>query len=754
MSGSLGEAVLDLAADGTGLMSDINKARPKALSALSNLGRVGGMLLAAGITLAAVAIVGITALIWNSANTLDAAYDNIQTKTGATGERLDALKEDFKAVFQNVPADAQSVSDAVAGLNQRLGLTGPVLQDTSTRLLEMTRITGGDLQTNLDAFTRLMGDAGIANEDAAKTLDTVYAASTNTGIGVDRLMELMVQFGAPMRAFGFSFEESAAMLGKWEKEGVNTELVMGSLRVAAGNFARDNIPLREGLENTFDAIKNAEDGSSALAIAMDVFGARAGPDMAAAIREGRFELGDLVDILGDSEGAIEKASIATMDWGERLQMFKNRVTVAFEASGQKLMDAASEIIDAFVTVFERPDVQAAIASIAGWIGDIAGKIADAIPEMIDNFFKFVEWLKQNKPIVVGVLAALGVAILAFGITVATAAWTALAPLLPVIAIMALVGAAAYLLYRAWTENWGGIQQKAQAVWAVVQPFLQNLWVWLQTNLPIAIQALSNFWTTTLLPAIQAVGQWISANLVPIFMAIWNWMSVNIPAAIRSLSAFWASLQPPIAAVVGWMQGTLFPFFSALANFLSAVAGVAVKAFAWVWQNALQPALAAVAGVIGGALMGGLTKLSGFFNGTLMPIIKTVAKFVGGVLVAAFNTLSGVIKKITTALDNMAEALSNIELPANLTPGSPTPFEVGLWGIHKALRSVAGLSLPTISAQMQVSAAGFSTPAYATASMGMGAGTGGGSGSNTFYAPVTFEVKDKKGFDELMRTLRK
>jgi hypothetical protein len=53
--------------------------------------------------------------------------------------------------------------------------------------------------------------------------------------------------------------------------------------------------------------------------------------------------------------------------------------------------------------------------------------------------------------------------------------------------------------------------------------------------------------------------------------------------------------------------------------------------------------------------------------------------------------------------------------------------------------------------MRVTAGGFSTPAYATASAGMGVA---GGGSNTFYAPVTFEVKDRKSFDELMRTLRK
>jgi hypothetical protein len=692
MSGSLGEAVLDLAADGAGLIEDINKTRPKALGALSELGRAGGLLLAAGITVAAAAVVGIAALMWNSANTLDAAYDNIQTKTGATGERLEALKEDFREVFTSVPEDADKVSEAVSILNQRLGLTGPALQDTSKNLLEMTRITGGDLQSNGEAFTRMVGDWSIPLEDASGSLDMVYKSSTQTGIGTDRLMQLMVQFGAPMRQFGFSMEESAALLGKWEKEGVNTELVMGSLRIAAGKFANEGKPLQEGLKDTFEAIKNAETGSEGLALAMDVFGARAGPDMAAAIREGRFELGDMISVLQDADGAILDTAAATMDWGERLQLFKNRVTTAFAPAGEKLMQVAGRLMDEIARAFERPDVQKAIEQVSVFVEKLADDIGESIPVVIDNFFKFFDWLKVNQPIVVGILAALGVAILAFGFTVASAAWTAMAPLLPVIAIMALVGAAAYLLYRAWTENWGGIQQKAQAVWAYLQPIFQAVSQWLQVNIPQAIAALVGWWNGTLMPALQSAWSWISANILPLLHE--------------------------------------------LGRVIDAVLGLAITALAGYFQNTLMPKFQA---------------FSGFINGTIMPAVTKLSTWLSTKLKPAFDGITNAIKKVTDWLSKLADSLSSVELPEELTPGSPTPFETGLWGINKALKSLAKMSLPTIAAQMQVTGTGFTTPAYAMASTGMATASGGG---NTFYAPVTFEVKDKKSFDELMRTLRK
>lgn len=687
-SNSLGEAVLDLAADMAGLVDDINKSKPKALSALDSLGKAGGALLAAGIAVAATAIVAITSMIWDAGQTLDAAYDRIQTQTGATGERLEALKADFEEVFTSVPASAEDAADAVSILNQRLGLTGPILQDTSAALLELTRLTGGDLMANGEAFTRLIGDWGIANEDTAGTLDKVFVASQNTGAGVDRLMQLMVQFGAPMRQFGFSFEESLGLLGKWEKEGVNTELVMGSLRIAAGEFARQNIPLQQGLQETFDKIKNAKDGSEALAIAMDVFGARAGPDMAAAIRENRFELGDLVTALNNADGAIMETSESTMDWGERWTLFKNRITAALGPSGMGLMDSVNAVLKTLEDTVTKPEVQQGILAIANGIVWLAQTGAAYLPILIDNIFKFVDYLKNNQGAMVAILAALGSAIVAFAVMSAPAIWSVLSPILAVVAIMAVVAAVAYLLYEAWTNNWGGIQDKVMAVWAVLQPMLQNLWNWLSTNIPAALQALSGFWTGTLLPAI---------------MSVWS-----------------------------WLNGTLFPFFMAMGNFLGAVFSVAITALAGIWQNILQPALAGVFGVLSSQLMPEFKALADFWKGTLQPIVQAIAQWIGEKVVGAFKNLSTTLKDVTTWLNNVANKLNTMKLPDWMTPGSPTPWEIGLLGVNDALKKVSSIGLPQLDSSMM----GMSTPALA-------AGTIGGTGQTISVGDIYVDARGAK-----------
>src|SRR3989337_604876 len=250
--------VVKLTGDIGNYSAEIEKAEKKTRGVLGNLGSAAAWLAAT----AGAAFIGIGAAALASGQKIDAAYDSIITKTGATGATLETLKGDFGAVFKSIPVDAQAAGDVIGELNSKLGLTGPWLQDISRNVLEMSRLLGEDATTNAALFARVIGDWGLPLEDASAKLDAIFVATQKSGIGADRLMQLIVQFGAPMRTFGFSIDEATAMLAKWEKEGVNTELVMGSLRIAAGHFAKEQAKSGEviggGVKNMAEAQKKLE----------------------------------------------------------------------------------------------------------------------------------------------------------------------------------------------------------------------------------------------------------------------------------------------------------------------------------------------------------------------------------------------------------------------------------------------------------------------------------------------------------------
>lgn len=303
----------------------------------------------------------------------DSAYDKIRVGTGKTGSALGKLQNDFKAVAKVAPSSFNDISTVIAELNTRLGLTGKPLQNLSTQMLNLARITKSDINSLIPATTRVFGDWSISTDKQSKALDYMYRVSQSTGISIDQLSEKVVFFGAPLRQMGFDFETSTALIGKWEKEGVNAELVLGSLRIALGKFATVGVKdTNAALLELIDQIKNAGSTGEATSIAIEAFGRKAGPDMAAAIREGRFDLEGLIENLKNSTETINGAAKATDDWKEKLVLLKNNLGIALEPLATKVFDLLSRSVEGVTPKIE----------------DLAEKFGNLSPTLQDNLIKY------------------------------------------------------------------------------------------------------------------------------------------------------------------------------------------------------------------------------------------------------------------------------------------------------------------------------------------------------------------------------
>lgn len=373
-------------------------------SKLATVGKVG----AAGVAAvgAAAGIAGVA--LFNLGGSFDDAFDTIRVGTGATGDALADLQQSFKDVASSTPASFGEVSAAIADLNTRLGLTGQPLEDLATQFLNLSRITGTDVGSNVQDITRLFGDWGVAVEDQAGTMDMLFRASQATGAGIDQLSQQAVQFGAPLRQMGFGFEESIALLGKFEKEGVNTELVMGSMRQALGRFARAGESAPEAMARLTDEIRTMEDPTAATARAMEIFGARAGPDMAAAIREGRFDLGELYGTITDGTETINGAADDTADFAEKFQILKNKVLVALEPVATRVFTAVGDAMDRIIPIVERIIAvfqEDGLAGVFDYVGDAFREAWPSIKKTLGNLAEaFWAWVQDVTP---PLLAALG-----------------------------------------------------------------------------------------------------------------------------------------------------------------------------------------------------------------------------------------------------------------------------------------------------------------------------------------------------------
>lgn len=553
---------------------------------------VGGFSKATAAATAAFAVGGLLAKVGSD---FDEAFDTIRVGTGATGEALEGLKNDFRSVATQVPADFGSVGTAIADINTRLGLTGAPLQKLSTQMLELSRITGTDVGTNIEAITRSFGDAGIATEDFSSTLDALFRASQATGPSVQRLAELGVKYGAPMRQFGFSFEQSAALLGKFEKEGVNTELVMGSLRIALGKLSKAGKDPVEGLQESIDAIQNAGSAAEANSLAFELFGARAGADMAAAIREGRFEIDELFDTVANGEETVLGAAEDTRDLGESFEILKNKVLVGLQPAATKVFDALGETVAALI-----PVADLLVPPFVAFL-DVVTAIPTPVLAMATAF---------------GAVALIGPKIVTFGksvvgaITGISKAFTLLAANPWILALLAAV-AIGYVIYRNWDTitkaigaAWDWVAEKATLVWGYISDFLSTTW-----------NAISGFVS-------EAVAQVVAA-----VTGAWDWITNATSIAWNAITTFFQTWWPALLAIFTGPIGL--------------IVGLVVQNW-----DAVKAKTQQVFSAIRGFLSGILSTISGLFTTYIVRPIQTVIEWFGrlpGAASAAWNAVAGVIR---------------------------------------------------------------------------------------------------------------
>jgi TP901 family phage tail tape measure protein len=292
-------------------------------------GAMGGVTQAVAVgTAAAVATAGV--LLFKLGSSFHDAYKEIRVSTGATGETLKGLEQSFKNVFANTPASMKDVGSVIADLNVKLGLTGKPLEEVSLQILKLSRMTGTDLKGNVESVTTVFKNFGVAAADQKDSLDLLYRASQTSGVEVSSLADQMSKGGIVLRQMGFDFESTAALMGTLAKSGIEVRDILPAMTKALATAGKQGIDAKTMFQSTFDAIKNAKDPTEATGIALEVFGARGGPRLAAAIMEGKLSFEEYMATIVNGTDTISKASGDVSTFGGKLSIMSHRLQLAFE----------------------------------------------------------------------------------------------------------------------------------------------------------------------------------------------------------------------------------------------------------------------------------------------------------------------------------------------------------------------------------------------------------------------------------------
>ena len=550
---------------------------------------------------------------------IDEAYDNIARGTGAVGDALDGLHDSFENVYGNFPASSEDVATAIADVNTRFGFTGEELEKCATQFLKFSDVNNVDVSTAIAKVSRAMGDAGVDSKDYAGIMDSLTLASQDSGLAVDALAESITKYGAPMRALGYDIEESIALFAQWEKAGVTQEIAFSGMKKAISNFAKEGKNAKEEFKKVLKEIQRCPDIASATTKAIEVFGAKAGPDLADAIQGGKFSIEDFVATMENSSGHLDKVVNEAFD-GMAAPQDKARVAM------NNLNLAGHELTEAFL----------------GALGPSISQISELIKQFSD-WFQALNPHIQQVIVVVGLLvAAVGpllmiVGYMITGISTAITFFTSLATSVgglggamtvltgPIGAVIAIVVACTAAVVDLWNNNeefrkavidiMDNIMSILKTLWeTVVKPILDSvidllLCVWHDGLVPLwdAFKEFLNIVTQIISKIFDVVAplvNWFIKNFGPpiagviqdvikvfknviqfvknVFTGNWKGAWDNVVNIFKTVfNRIVSFAKTPINSVIGFINSMISAVQSGINSLISAVNGIGFDVPDWV-----------------------------------------------------------------------------------------------------------------------------------------------------------------------------
>ncbi|WP_343317790.1 phage tail tape measure protein [Arthrobacter sp. TMP15] len=363
------------------------------------------------------------AALYKVGEIFDDVADTIRVGTGATGKDLDGLVDVAKRVGASVPAEFEDIGATVADVNTRMGLSGETLEKVASQYLEAGRILGEevDIMKTGAAFNAFK----IEGDDVSGALDHLFQVSQATGIGINELADGVARNAPAIQALGFSFEESAAMIGSFDKAGLNSGAIMASMSKGLVTLAKDGEEPQKAFKRVvgeIDGFIKSGDEAGALNLASKVFGTKGATQFIGAMKAGTMNLEDLEKAAGQTGDTILGAGAETMDFAEQWMMFKNKILVWLEPAASAvfgaigtLMGEITDGVTAFGAAWAANDGDITSSGIPGLMEQLAFYARQTFDyfkdTVIPNLQEFGGWLRENEGTIAAVAGVIGVLLL-------------------------------------------------------------------------------------------------------------------------------------------------------------------------------------------------------------------------------------------------------------------------------------------------------------------------------------------------------
>lgn len=555
-------------------------------------------------------ILGFGGFVLKVAGDFEAAMNQVQAVSGATGDELVALRE----LAKELGATTQfSASDAAEAMNF-LAMAGMQVNDILSAMpktLQLASAAQLDMASAADIVTNILSGYNKPVSELTHVTDVLVKAFTSANTDLRQLAEAMKYAGPVASAAGVQFEEAAAALGMMGNAGIQASMAGTSLRGAISRILSPTKNMRAAMEEAglsftdasgrllplFEIVRRLEPHANDAGLFMELFGQRAGPAMAALVSQGHKALQRLTANLEDSGGTAERVAKVQMEGFngaiKELQSAFEGLQIAIADSG--LLKWATDFVKAMAKWVQqmsaaRPEtlrMMTIIAALAATIGPLViglGLLVQSIGWIIKSFAAFV-----------------GAGKIALAVIAGLAGWPAI--------IAAALGAAIGLIIAFWDD----VVVYAERAWDVVSRLFSDFPIETFTALGAAavgiIASLASGAKLALAPLMALVG-WPALVAAAIGIAaglIYEFWDEIVAYAAQAWGSF-KDLFPDIAGVLGTIWSGIAAAADAAWDRIKATASATWDFIRWLftaspgdlWQGILSAADAVWEGLKVGA----------------------------------------------------------------------------------------------------------------------------------------------------------
>ena len=532
---------------------------------------------------------------------VDDGYDTMIAKTGATGEAAEELRTTLESIATSVPTDFNTAGAAIGEVATRFNVAGDDLEKLATQFVKFADLNNTDVVSSVDAVQSAMAAFGLSTDDAGAFLDTLNKAGQETGVSVDTLAQNMMTNATALKELGYSASDSAKFLAGLDKAGVDASTVVTGLRKALRNATKEGKPLDEALAGLEQTLMTGATDTEAYTAAMDLFGAKAGADLAAAIQEGRLSFEQLGTSIYDSVGNLDATFAETQDPLDQFKMTLNDLKVAGAEIGSSLLQVLAPALQKLAEIFR--------ALKERW-----DSLTPAQQDMIVKIGLIVAAIGPLLMIIGSVISAIGTIIGVIGMITA--------PVLGVIAIIAAAIAIGVLLYK----NWDTIKAKAIEIWNAIKDFFTKLWNGLKTTATNIFNGIKNS-IIQRFQAIKNIGTSIWNAIKNYYTNLWNGLK-------NTATNVWNGIKNAISNITNGIKNTVTNVFNNIKNGITNIIGNIKTTIV----NGFNNALSFISSLPSRAWQWGSDLIQSFINGimnkfyavvdTVSNIASTVADFIG------------------------------------------------------------------------------------------------------------------------------